>query len=146
MRQAANNSWSQKLYSQAGYAQQTMNLQKAPEIVAAVEKCYYTNEPLTLTDLILLESYLASGITDFRTDYLHFEKGLISEESWNSRKSSIQYWFGADYPKIWWENFKHVFEESFINEIDDLISAAPDIKDTHVKMLAEINRMRGMEK
>ena len=142
LHQAASNSWSQRLYTRAAYSQQTMILQKSPEVVAAVEKCYFSSEPLTLNDSIILETYIVSAMIDFHTEFLHFEKGLISKETWERKKSTIPYWFGADYPRFWWQQNKQGYEEPFIEEIDDMITSSSDIGTNTDEMLREINRNR----
>ena len=140
VRHAANISWSQKAYAQAAYEQQTFSLQASPEMVAAVEKCYYTDEPLSVSDCIWIESYIVSALIDFRTNFEHYQKGLMSQGQWEQRKRSIQPWFSADYPKMWWQGSKHRFEDPFIEEIDELVLSAPELNRRDV--MSVINRNR----
>ena len=109
VRQAATVSWSQKTYTQAAYVQQMMMMQKSPEVLDAIAKCFYTREPLVVREMVLLESYLVSILNDVGAEYLHYQKGLVTKEAWELRRATIPAWFGAEPARFWWTLNKGAF-------------------------------------
>lgn len=113
--------WSQNIHARTQQMQETMALQANPDLVIAIEKAYISRETLEPKDFILLEAYLVSALMPVRDDFLHFEKGLISEEEWIRRKRGFAQYFDANYAKEWWSRAGQDMEPRLRLEINDMI-------------------------
>ena len=88
----------------------------------------------------MLEAYLVSALSQTRDDFLHYKKGLIDEDEWKRRLSSILGWFDAPFARAWLDYAESSFEPDLVNEIRNELSQKGL---GHVKSLIERGKSEG---
>ena len=116
---------SQTIHAQTQQEQHWLALQSQPEIVAALKKAYVTGEELETEDRMYFESYFLSKIVAVKDDFLHFQRGLMTQAEWEQRKVEFGPFFLAEYAREHWRIYCQYLDPEFSAELSEIADNPP---------------------
>ena len=123
---------SQNIHTQTEQMQRVWQLQTSPEMARIQRKVFRDNEDPTYEEGVILESMLLTALTSFADQHQHSKEGLNSATHWKLGRRRLSSMFLSDWPKSWWrEGGRHMFDDDFVAQVDELISRMPSHSDPY---------------
>ena len=117
---------SQNIHTQTEQMQRIWQLQTSPEMAQIQRKVFRDNEEPTYEEGVILEAMLLTALTSFADQRQHANEGLNSATNWKLARRQMSSIFLSDWPKSWWrEGGRHMFDDDFVAQVDELISGMP---------------------
>ncbi len=117
---------SQNIHAQTEQKLQIWELQTSPEMAQIHRKVYRDNETPTYEEATVLEAMLLSGLACYADQHQHDKEGLNPATTWRLGRRQMSALFLSDWPKSWWrEAGRHMFDDGFVAQVDDVISRMP---------------------
>jgi len=103
---------------------ETVTQQMDTDVALTLAKAF-DGEPLSISEVVVLEGYLFPLLLIIQDDYIDFQRGVYSEERWRSRAAFVRAIFLTEATRKWWHAFKVSFTEQFQQYVDAEIAVLP---------------------
>jgi hypothetical protein len=121
-------------------------MEKVPKNTIA--KSLECPEKLDLSDYVVLDSYLYTGMNLVYRNYELAKEGFFDENDWKSEVDIYAHWyFSSELGKAYWENVGRVYFDKEFSAYVDSVLARPgdDMNDAWKKVAAALPSREGVE-
>jgi hypothetical protein len=105
-------------------------------------------EKLDLSDYVVLDSYLYTGMNLVYRNYELAKEGFFEENDWKSEVDKYAHWyFSSEFGKAYWENVgRDYFDEEFAAHVDSVLARpGVDMKGAWKKVASVLPSRKGVE-